>query len=339
MGNRKEEEHLKTFDCVKILAVDDSDEILFLYEDLLRQSGAGFERYQLKTAKNAADALKLFVQFSPDVLILDVYLSGSSGLEICRQVRRLSRQSAYVGIMFITADHSPEMMNACAGLGSDDFCSKLQMPLELAARLRSVVRIKRMADSLRATNEKLRLANERLIKISITDELTGLYNMRYFKKRLQQEFTRAERYRKDLSLMMIDLDFFKRVNDQCDHLFGSFVLAQTGALLSDSIRSLDIAARFGGDEYVIMLPETNAEGAYIMAERIRKQITDKVFDNHSYSVQITPSIGLATMGPDSSLECSHPSELMREADHFLYDAKASGRNRVMDLNHSDRGRI
>ena len=160
--------------------------------------------------------------------------------------------------------------------------------------------------------------------------------MKYFKKRLQQEFIRADRYKKFLSIIMIDLDYFKKVNDCYDHLLGSYVLAETGHLLRHSVRNLDIAARFGGDEYVIMLPETDPEGAWSMAERIRSQLEKKIFDNQIHRVQITSSVGVSTMGPTDCLPFQDANELIRKADQFLYEAKETGRNQVIDLDHSNR---
>jgi diguanylate cyclase (GGDEF)-like protein len=204
------------------------------------------------------------------------------------------------------------------------------------ARLMSVVRVIRMADSLSAAIDKLRLANERLAKYTITDELTKLYNMRYFRKRLNQEFVRALRYGKNLSLIMFDMDNFKSVNDQNDHLMGSYVLAEVGKLVWQSIRSVDIGARFGGDEFMVMLPETGVDGALVMAERIKASVSGRLFDNGRHKLKITASFGVSTMGPDQEGSFSHPNELMRAADMFMYEAKELGRNRVIDRRSSQK---
>ena len=153
--------------------------------------------------------------------------------------------------------------------------------------------------------------------------------MRYFKKRLQQEFVRAMRYGKDLSVIMLDLDHFKHVNDNCDHLMGSFVLGEVGRLVARSIRSVDVGARFGGDEYVIMLPETGRDGARAMAERVFRAINEMEFNNGSYSIQISASVGVATMGPGSS-EFASSTDLLTLADRNLYAAKRAGRSMIVD---------
>ena len=137
----------------------------------------------------------------------------------------------------------------------DDFCTKNCTEEEPEMRMHCVSRMRHLVDSLWLANHHLRASNARLEKMSITDDLTKLYNMRFFKTRLQEEFTRASRYTKPLSLIMLDIDHFKEVNDRFDHLTGSAVLHKIGRVIKRSIRKMDIAARFGGDEFVVLLPE------------------------------------------------------------------------------------
>ena len=325
-------------EAVKVLAVDDMPEILELYQDLFEQEKKNSSFYEYRTASSASEALKVFNDFKPDIVILDVHLKGSSGLEICRQIRQMTRNKNYIGIIFVTGDKSPGLMESGLDLGADDFCCKSQTATELTARIRSVVRIKKMADSLQSANDKLRSANERLAKITITDDLSKLYNMRYFQKRLNEEFVRADRYQKHLSLIMIDLDHFKQVNDNYDHLMGSYVLAETGKLIGDSIRSLDIAARFGGDEFIILLPETGQQGARTFADRVGQGIANMTFDNGHCQARVSASIGVATMGPGIPYSFQSSTDLMRAADRFLYEAKDSGRGCVFDLSNTKRYR-
>ena len=152
--------------------------------------------------------------------------------------------------------------------------------------------------------------------------------MRYFKRRLNEEFTRAKRYKKNLSLIMLDLDYFKSVNDDHDHLMGSFVLSEIGSLILKAIRNLDIPARYGGDEFIILLPETAEAGAYKLAERVSEKIKSAVFDNGKHQLNITASIGVGTMNPQNFIKYGEAHDLIREADEYLYEAKESGRARV-----------
>jgi len=163
-------------------------------------------------------------------------------------------------------------------------------------------------------------------RLSITDELTGLYNYRYLQTRLEEEFERARRYRKDLSMLMIDADDFKFFNDTHGHVAGDRALADLGALISGAVREVDLVARYGGEEFSVILPETDASGAFVVAEKIRESVA-----NHSFAdadgnpgVTLTISLGLASYPGHSN----DRESLLREADDALYQAKNTGKNRV-----------
>jgi diguanylate cyclase (GGDEF)-like protein len=172
--------------------------------------------------------------------------------------------------------------------------------------------------------------NSRLYKLakrlSVTDELTGLSNYRYLQQRLAEEVVRARRYSKPVSLIMMDVDDFKRFNDSLGHVAGDTALAEIGQILRASVREVDLAARYGGEEFSVVLPETDAAGAYIVAEKIREAIATHVFADHD-GVRVTSlsaSLGLATF-PTHAADLE---ELLRIADDAVYHAKASGKNRV-----------
>lgn len=312
-----------------ILAVDDSRDMLALYSGLLDPGANAKLPCTLYTAENIEEAWRIFYDVKPDVLILDIFIGKESGLDFCKKIREKDRDGGYIGIILVTSEEDPTLIAKGLDLGADDFCVKSNTTMELMARLRSVVRFKRYADSLTETNNKLRNANEKLLKISITDELTHLFNMRYFKKRYQQEFIRSQRYHKKLSIIMMDLDHFKSVNDQCDHLMGSYVLATVGILIAKSIRSLDIAARYGGDEFIIMLPETGSEGAYVLAQRIQKTIHAFHFTQGDHELKITTSLGIATQNESNASIFKEASDLIRKADQNLYQAKKNGRGIIV----------
>lgn len=314
---------------IKILAVDDAEEFRQLYHTLLTENQQQQDRFTVETASSAEECIQKFYEFNPDVVILDVNLPEISGFDLCQHIRGLSDLDHYVGIIFVTAKSTPQLIASGLELGADDFCSKDHTVTELIARIQSVYRIKTMTDSLKAANHKLKAANEKLAKITITDHLTKLYNMRYFNKRFKQEFTRAARYQNRLSILMFDVDHFKQVNDSCDHLMGSFVLSRIGKIVAESIRSVDIAARFGGDEYVIALPETGVEGAFAIAKRIFDTIRGMEFDNGMFKLYVTISIGIATMGEGGKIFEEHV-DLLREADKNLYHAKSLGRSMIYD---------
>jgi len=323
----------------KILIIDDSAEYRNLCEKIIA-SARQDSKYKLETTSCATseEGLESFKNSNPDLVLLDVNLPGISGFELLRQFRKLTHKKAHVGIIFITGNNTPEFAQKSLELGADDFCCKINFATELIARIISVLNFKKSNDALMAANEKLRQANERLAKITITDDLTGLHNMKYFKKRLVQEYTRADRYDKFLSIIMFDVDNFKRVNDTSDHLMGSYVLGELGKMVTEQIRTVDIGARFGGDEYVVMLPETGVSGAYNAAERISQKVADRTFDNGINQMDITLSIGVATLGPGSE-KFESGTDLLRRADHYLYEAKETGRNKIIDAERSTRNQF
>jgi diguanylate cyclase (GGDEF)-like protein len=251
--------------------------------------------------------------------------------EIVQFKKKNSKLGIFIPILLVADSANSVRFSEIAEylhVGVDAFC--LDDPIMLGGSINGLIRVKNQFSMLSAEIGKLRAFNERLAKSTITDELTLLYNMRYFKRRLNQEYLRATRYQKLLSVILFDLDFFKGVNDKSDHIMGNYVLQEVGKIVRESIRSVDIGARFGGDEYVVLLPETGRESARIMAERIEKSIREAIFDNGTHSVSITASIGVATWSTEVAKDLSTPVDLVRRGDRCLYFAKASGRGRVVD---------
>lgn len=160
--------------------------------------------------------------------------------------------------------------------------------------------------------------------LAITDHLTGLYNRRYMQKTFEREFSRAKRYSTAISIAMFDIDHFKKINDTYGHQFGDKVLAEISKSISNSLRKSDYIARYGGEELIAVLPETNKANTLIPIERIRKSIEDMDFECHGKIVKVTVSVGIATLLPKMMGE----SELIEAADKALYKAKETGRNKV-----------
>ena len=167
---------------------------------------------------------------------------------------------------------------------------------------------------------------DRLMDLSITDELTGLYNRRYFFHAVEEEIKRAQRYKLPLSLVMADIDNFKKVNDTYGHLVGDQVLRKISQLMGDSFRKTDIVARYGGEELVSIATVTPLEGATVLAERFREKICNHPFatDDEGRSFQVTISLGVTSLGDPFQGE----KELLIKADKAMYEAKAQGGNKV-----------
>lgn len=174
--------------------------------------------------------------------------------------------------------------------------------------------------------EELALSNKRLKTLSNFDELTNAYNRRYLYERLNKELERAKRYQHPLSILMIDLDHFKSVNDKYGHQFGDFVLKEMVKQFKEAVRNVDIVTRYGGEEFTIILPDTNIEGARIAAERIRARIQAHTFASDPHLEKMTISVGIASLGVD---DITTAEQLMKNADNKLYQAKTQGRNCVV----------
>jgi diguanylate cyclase (GGDEF)-like protein len=211
-------------------------------------------------------------------------------------------------------------------IGADDFLAKPFADAEIQARAGAMLRIKSLQDQLRTAKAELE-------KLSVTDGLTGLYNRRHFEERLAEEFRRSQRYSDPVSLIMLDLDHFKDVNDRFGHQFGDRVLRETATLLDDSIRDPDICARYGGEEFAIILPKTHLQGALAVAERIFRQLRQKTYPVEgsgraaagSAELRVTASAGLSFF---PSKDVTTPELLVRFADDALYRAKREGRDTI-----------
>ncbi|MGE0631642.1 MAG: diguanylate cyclase [Pseudobdellovibrionaceae bacterium] len=297
----------------KILVVDDDADAVEIVRETLQWEG-----YQVSVAASGEDALKKLGEWGPHLVLLDIGMPGLSGLDILDNLRK---SRSYISVLFVSGHSRTEDVVRGLDAGADDYITKPYDPRELLARVRTQLRIKDLNDQLRSANEKLK----ELVEI---DDLTGLFNMRSVYQRLEHELDRGRRFGRPVCAVMMDMDNFKMVNDAHDHLFGSFALSEVGYIVKTTIRSVDIAARYGGDEFLIVLTEVHRDGAMQFCERLRKAIEKHVFDNGHDRMALTASIGFAiTQAGDSAIDAR---SLVRVADRALYDAKEAGRNCVRD---------
>ena len=295
----------------RVLVVDDDD----LSRDLVGKA-LTYEGYQVRLVESGAAGLQMLNEWLPHLVLLDMNMPGLNGMET---LPRLRVRDEYVSVMFVSANSRTEDVIRGLDAGADDYVCKPFDVGELLARVRTQLRIKDLNDSLKKANDRLK----ELIDI---DDLTGLFNMRSLYKRLDFELDRARRYNRSVCVLMMDLDHFKNVNDKHDHLFGSHVIKSVGKIVRDNIRKVDFAARYGGDEYLVVLTEINQEGAVTFANRLRTIISQTTFENEFYSIDLTASLGLAIVNPtERELDARG---LVRYADRALYEAKEKGRNRV-----------
>ncbi|MDX9730611.1 MAG: diguanylate cyclase [Bdellovibrionales bacterium] len=294
-----------------VMMVDDDRDNLNLVSALLAHEG-----YDTVQAESAEEALERLKTVEPHLILLDINMPGLSGLDLLKMLR--AREN-YVSVIFVSARSETDDVVRGLNEGADDYICKPFEPTELLARVRAQLRIKDLQDRLAEANHKL----QELIDI---DDLTGLFNMRSIYDRLENEINRGKRYSRSVGVIMMDMDNFKRVNDTNDHLFGSYVLAEVGKIIRQNVRTVDFAARYGGDEFLITLPETSLEGAQKFADRIREKIENYNFTKDGKSMRLTASLGVCVAMP--GLVEVDARGLVRAADTALYDAKHSGKNCV-----------
>lgn len=280
--------------------------------------------YSVTSCFDTTSAQNLLRKRTFDLVLLDVNLPGvESGFDLLQVAKKCSE--SFVSVIFVSGESDTETVVNGLDLGADDYIVKPFSPAEFLARIRAQLRIKDLTDNLHRANIKL----QELVEI---DDLTGLFNMRSIYQRLDLEIQRAKRYQRQVCVVMMDMDHFKLVNDGHDHLFGSFVLSEVGRIIQNSVRNIDIPARYGGDEFLIVLTETHAEGALSFCERLREKICEHHFKSGTDEIKLTASLGFAIASP---AEVDFDAQaLVREADHALYESKRAGRNqtsaRVLD---------
>jgi diguanylate cyclase (GGDEF)-like protein len=267
-------------------------------------------------ACSGAEALDFLATDRPDLVVLGRTLPDMDGLDLLPRFK--SGELDFVPVL--VASHRGETAERVRGLqlGADDYIPRPCDPAEFLARAKALLRTKQAHDRIR----KLQITLEQMV---VSDPLTGLHNRRYLMDRMLQEMTRSDRHGEPLAFAMIDLDAFKPINDQFGHVLGDKVLRAVGSAISKSVRVSDIAARYGGDEFAVILPQTPAEGAMRVCERLLRNISEIVLqDETGRTLRITASLGLAYYPAD---DVETPEDLVHSADGALYGAKRSGKNR------------
>lgn len=254
------------------------------------------------------------------LILLDVIMEGVSGIDACRMLKAAANQAGhFLPVLLLTARTDIDSRVEGLRIGADDYICKPFDERELIARVEGMLRIRQM-------HEDVNTARERLERLAIRDELTGLYNYRYLQSRLTEEFKRAERYREPLSCAMLDIDHFKTFNDRFGHDVGDRVLRETASRLMGAVREVDVVARYGGEEFLLVLPSTHLAGALTVADRVWRSVRRSLFDiGTKDGERITISIGVALY---PSRGVATRDELLKAADRALYRAKDDGRDRI-----------
>ena len=289
----------------KVLVVDDDPAMLRMLSRWLEKGG-----YSTRVASDGLQALMMIEADCPDFVITDWEMPNMDGLELCRRLRDLPLPH-YVFIMFLTVKSASEEMIAGLEIGADEFLCKPVYQEELLARMRAGSRVLELEG--------------RLNMMAHTDPLTGLMTQRTFYDILGKEWYRAKRYQLSLSCVMIDLDFFKRINDIHGHQAGDVVLKSVAELLLESSRRSDSVCRYGGEEFCILLPEANETDARAWAERVRLKMAELEIPAGDKHIRLNGSFGVSQRHNDTHT----PEALVDQADQALLCAKRTGRDRVI----------
>jgi diguanylate cyclase (GGDEF)-like protein len=301
----------------RILVVDDSPDNLEVLSTRLR-----FRGYEVETASRGTEAIEQITKSPPDLVLLDVMMPDLDGYEVTRRVKN-DAALPFIPIILVTARDSTQDKVTGLDAGADDYLTKpINFP-ELEARVRSMLRIKELQDELEVKNKELE-------QLSISDGLTGLFNHRHIQEVVHEEYERARRTGEPLSVIMLDFDHFKRVNDAYGHQVGDRVLQEMAEILRKTAREIDKLGRYGGEEFIAVLPETDPENATVFAERVRERVERHPFAvGRAEPLHLTVSAGTATY-PYPGVY--NPRTLVQRADQALYAAKAAGRNCVIRFN-------
>jgi diguanylate cyclase (GGDEF)-like protein len=299
---------------MRVLLVDDSAVYRKLIGDQLK--GWGFDITFAETGDAAWHTLKQ--PDSPKLVLLDWVLPDQDGTELCQRIRKADPTGSYVYVILLTSKEGRENMLSAMEAGVDDYLVKPFDESELKARLLVGKRILNLQDELVAARESMRHA-------ATYDSLTGLLNRGEILAMLNRELERSRREQKPLAVILADIDYFKKVNDTFGHLFGDEALREIGKRLHANLRVYDGVGRYGGEEFLLVLPSCDLDGAIQRANELRQMVVATPVTSASAEKTITLSMGVAVS------ECSGVKEaetLLNRADCALYAAKASGRNRV-----------
>lgn len=311
-----------------ILVVDDARENIKMLRSLLKDEA------EILFATSGEEALAIAATEKPDLILLDIMMPGMDGYEVCRALKT-DPETRDIAVIFVTAMTEETDETKGLELGAIDYIAKPFSPAIVRARVRNHLALKRVT-------RELHLANAELTRLATTDSLTGVANRRYFMERLHQEMDRRLRYRGALGLILLDIDFFKQINDTYGHEVGDTALIALAKSIATTLRSHDVLGRLGGEEFAILLPETSLGEAEEVAERLRQELAALKIDPPDLPGKIEPplmppppkgpvtftvSLGVTEIGEgDTSVMA------FKRVDDALYEAKRTGRNKVVARN-------
>ena len=311
---------------LRVLAVDDDPVSLRLLVSLLKKAG-----HTVLTATNGKEALAVALEKGPQMVVTDWMMPEMDGLELCKQLRRMEAgQNLY--ILILTGRAEEDRIVEAFEAGADDYIVKPFNPKLLRARIRPGVRVIQLQEqndrhlkTKEELNARLSIEKRKLKAAAMTDALTELPNRRYAMKRLEKEWANSLRSNLPLSVIMLDIDHFKMINDTHGHDVGDAVLQSTAKAIQRVLRRGDTCARIGGEEFLVVCPNTGPKGTLRVAERIRQSIEENMIQMDGSPSNVTASLGVGIRTP----EAGTIDALLKMADEAVYEAKRGGRNRVL----------
>ncbi len=287
-----------------ILIVDDTKANIQILMKFLN------EKYDLIASRDGQTAIDIAIEDKPDLILLDIMMPDMDGFETCKILKENS-DTKNIPIIFITSKSDEDSIEHAFEIGGSDYITKPFKPRELLARINRELELVRLQDELKLS--------------ASTDPMTHLYNRRYLTKISTHILDLAKREKKELSLIMIDIDKFKNINDTYGHSIGDDVIIKFSDILQQNQRKSDIACRYGGEEFVLLLPETNIDGAKKVAEILRNKVEQNIITLESNeSLKFTISLGLSNILTHKEINIE---TALNRADEALYEAKTNGRNR------------
>lgn len=294
---------------MKILTADDSEKVRGELKKILLEA---FPEAKIFQAKNGLEALSIAEKELPDIIISDIQMPQMTGYEVLR-ILQSREKTKNIPFIFLTGTfQEDEDIAKGLELGAVEYVTKPINKTVFIARVKVMLRLKAQ--------------QEKILELSNQDPLTGCYNRRFLYQRLKEEYNRCQRQRNPIAGIMLDLDFFKKINDTYGHEAGDLVLIKVANVLKVSMRNYDVLARYGGEEFFILLPSTDGNSAVKMAERVRKIIENMQVEIGKNIINITSSFGVSSF--ENFPFPSDPEFLLKWADMALYEAKRKGRNRV-----------
>lgn len=339
----------------KILLVDDNEDMLETLKHLFT-----LYEFSVVLAKNGKEAVEVAKSESPNLIILDALMPVMNGFEACKKLKA-EDITKEIPVIFLSANYTEDNHRVLGlELGADDYILKPFNAKELVTKVKSILNRKELIENLRINNqsllkeqndyskelEELKQHTEKLQKEVLTDTLTGLYNGNYFTQRLNEEFYRSKRYKNELSLVLIDIDFYQRINKEYGKQAGEYILMKVANIILNNTRNSDVVFRIKDDRFGIILPSTDETGAFQEAERIRKAIDQtKIINEEFFELNqkankrkqgiknVSVSIGIMSLVE----KISEPADLIKEVENSLQKAKTDGHNMTVKYSQLNKG--